>query len=73
MNLRLEGEGPLLNPKYLSIVLNVLLWGSILFFLGSWHFQCICVTGYQRTRIYRVELGDSSMGSEIESVACAKS
>jgi Na+/H+ antiporter NhaB len=31
--------GPLLKPKYLSLVLNVLLWVSILFFLGSWNFH----------------------------------
>jgi hypothetical protein len=30
-------QGPLFIPKYFSVALNILLLGSILFFLGSWH------------------------------------
>jgi len=29
-------EGPVVKPKYLSIVFHILLAASILFFLGSW-------------------------------------
>ena len=34
-------QGPLLMPKYLSIILNVLWAASVLFLIGSWRFHPI--------------------------------